>query len=206
MNKFIEEYHFESQVYLLNAVPDIYDYKTLLYIGAAIRIRYPREMMFIPYFKEAGYSIDVLEAWPPNVANLRKMNTEGWMFPDGQIGPGLFDEIFQGDIRELAAGSEYCPKVKDGYDVILWHHGPEHVREMDVPPILKYMEETANKIACIGCPNGDMWTGPIYGNPLDSHTASFRLDFFRKLGWKAKTSAKGDTKSRIIAWKRTDEN
>jgi len=49
-------------------IPDLFDYKTLLYIGAHVRKSFPFGMRMIPAFRKTGYSIDILEAFGPNIS------------------------------------------------------------------------------------------------------------------------------------------
>jgi len=178
--------------YLLHFVPDLLKFKTLLYIGArpgdgkkSVRMNHVRR------FLKAGYKVDILEVWPPNVEFIRE-----WNAANGEP----LREIIEGDVRELSA--------KEEYDVVMFWHGPEHVPKEDLKKVLDSMVVASKEIAVIGCPLGEYVQGDYQGNPYEEHLIYCQPDDFISLGWKtihiAKDNINGD--GNIMAWFRKEEN
>jgi len=165
---------------LQKLVPDLFNYKTLLYIGAS---RERAELL--NEFKNKGYKIDIIEAFKPNFEYLVK-NVR-------------VNKIFHGDIRSF----EFNKK----YDVVLWWHGPEHVRGEEVEPTLKKVLKLTKKILVLGCPFGSLKQGKVHENPYESHLSYFDVGFFEKWGFKVEYVGEKDfIGSSIIAVKDAKDN
>lgn len=177
---------------ILRCIPDIFEYKTMLYIGAKVKKTFPAGMQMVPDFKEAGYKIDVLEAWRPNVRGLLKMNRE----------KKIYRTIFLGDVRDL----DHI-LVGEDYDVVVWWHGPEHVKKEEIRPTLRKLEHHAKKLLIVACPYGLHEQGEAFGNPYEKHLSTiYPKDFKRRYGWHVDVIGKKDvTMSNLLAWKRTDD-
>lgn len=171
-------------------IPDIWNYETLLYIGARV-VEKTRErwdgMRMIPQFIKAHYGIDILEAWKRNVEELNKFNEE----------KNVFNKIIHGDVRNIRT------LVKQKYDIIMWYHGPEHVEEESVKPTLKYLEFLANYIAIAACPWGHYKQASIAGNYYEIHISHLYPEFFEYIGWQTDTLGEMDVKgSNLLTWRR----
>jgi len=166
------------------AIPKVYDYDTLLYIGAS-----PNRFELIDKFFYAGYEIDVLEIFEPNVKALEVMNRR-WK---------IFKNIMLGDVREVEQ------ILKHQYDVIVFWHGPEHLGLLDFKPTLRKLEDFALRLLICGCPWGDYPQGPVKGNEHEKHLSSLFPEDFQKLGYKTSTLRNRPGRgSNLLAWKETD--
>ena len=159
---------------LLEAIPEITNFKTVLYIGA----NKVRAQMLNLFKKE---NVIILEVWPQNAEDMRQ---EGY-------------NVIEADVRDL-------PSLDIGkFDAVIWWHGPEHVEEKKLPAILKAMEQKAKKAAIVACPWGRYEQGAVRGNPYEIHRSHLYPEFFIKLGWSVSTIGKKDRRgSNLLAWKR----
>lgn len=165
---------------LKKCIPDIFSYKTLLYIGANIR-----HMEMVLKFVKAGYTIHFLEIWPPNAARLEEN----------------FIRVIKGDVRTI---EKY--DIEKKYDVIMWWHGPEHVREEELSSTLNKLIERTNKITVIACPYGKFEQGSVRGNPYERHLSTLYKMSFRILGWKTNAIGEPDKPgSNLLAWHRKED-
>lgn len=147
---------------LSRLVPDLFTerYKSVLYIGAnGLR------SAFLPEFKQAGYNVTIVEAFPLNYQSLIKEHGD------------LFDAINQCLVED------FNPPNGRKYDVICWWHGPEHVEEEKLPEILQRVEEFGNLLVILGCPWGRYELGDAYGNPYERHRAFLYPEIFIDLGY-----------------------
>jgi hypothetical protein len=136
---------------IIHLVPGVFkgEYKTVLNIGAnAGRFSFGED------FRAAGYEITVLELYQVNVDSLKKL---GWV-----------KNAFCGDIRTFT--------TQEKYDVIFWWHGPEHVYEKELPPILQNLEKMCSKVVILGCPWGLSTADP-------THISHYDYGTFEKLGY-----------------------
>ena len=177
---------------LEECIPDIWDHDSLLYIGAKV-VEKKRPswggMRWIPQFHKAGYKIDVIEIWRPNVRQLIKFNQE----------EQAFSRIIRGDVRII---NRY---IKRKYDVVMWYHGPEHIRERYIKLTLKKLELLAKRVVVIGCPWGVYKQGATRKNFYEVHVSSLYLELFESLGWQTDTLGEKDVPgSNILAWKRME--
>ena len=139
--------------------PDLYDHKSVLYIGAR-----PDRKDYLLDFESAGYQIQILEVFTPNAEHLMK---EGWF-------------VIEMDVRDF-------PETKRIWDVIFWWHGPEHVGEEDLPKVLARLEAAAKKMVVLGCPWGNVPQSKILGNPAEEHLSFLDENFFEERGYTTET-------------------
>lgn len=138
---------------LLKLAPDLFTkYKNVLYIGAIppeINNQYDNPeagMAYLAEFKQAGYEITIVEAYLINYELL--VNKHGF-------------EVYNCCIEDFETDKKY--------DIVFWWHGPEHVKAVNLPDILKKIEGLANYLIVLGCPWGRYKLGPIHGNPYQEH-------------------------------------
>ena len=171
-------------------IPDAFDYSTMLYIGANAKKTYPSGMQMIPDFKEAGYKIDVIEAWRPNVRNLIRFNNRA----------KLFERIINGDVRNVKK------TVHKRYDIISWWHGPEHIKMSEIELTLEKLAGLAKVMVIVACPYGRHNQGKFCGNPYEKHLSVIYPEFYQELGdgWRWDAIGERDIKmGNLLAWKRT---
>jgi hypothetical protein len=150
---------------LLRACPDIFSYKTVLYIGAnADRYDFIMDSLSEPGegFVENGYIIDVLEMELDNVKHLQTLS--------------YLNEVIHGDVRTF--------KTNKKYDIVFWWHGPEHINAEEIPPALENLEKIAKVAVILGCPWG------FHDRP--DHLCHNQPELFQSLGYITDTS--GDEK------------
>ncbi|MBU1135990.1 MAG: hypothetical protein KJ559_00575 [Nanoarchaeota archaeon] len=141
---------------ILELAPNVFDYKSVLYIGARTdRFDFSQE------FRKANYKITVVEAYKENVEYLKKI-------------PWLKEVIYQ-DIRKFKSSKKY--------DIVFWWHGPEHIEKEELKKTLKKLESMCNKIIVLGCPWGDIKLKELSKNPYEKHLSDFDGDEFEKLGY-----------------------
>jgi len=167
-------------------IPNVYDYRTLLYIGAS-----PNRFELIDEFFYVGYEIDVLEIFEPNVKALKIINRR-WK---------IFNEIICGDVRNVERILKHC------YDVIVFWHGPEHLLKHDLAPTILKLEDFAHHLLICGCPWGDYPQGAVKGNQHEKHLSSLFPADFQSLGFNVSTIRKHPGRgSNLLAWKENDES
>lgn len=177
--------------FLLSSVPDLLSYKTLLYIGIRPGWR-PGSLTahHVLKFFRAGYIVDILEIWPPHIEYIRKWNEKHKKFRN----------IIEGD-------AEYLNRVvKEKYDVVMFWHGPEHLKRENFGIVLEKMCCAAKRLVIVGCPLGEYKQSKVMGNPYDRHLSSFYPDDFTSLGWNVLAVVKDNVygEGNIMAWFRKE--
>jgi hypothetical protein len=142
---------------LLRVAQDIFNFKSVLYIGA-----HKERSQILEEFLKNNYKITLLEVFKPNV--------------DYWKSSGLIDEVVEGDVRTFDSDKKF--------DVVFWWHGPEHIKEGELLPTLSRIEEIAEKMVVLGCPWGECDQGVSYGNEFETHHTIFNEGYFEKLGYK----------------------
>jgi len=192
---------YERDRQLDRCLPELYSYKTLLYIGVKVRWNYP---MFRGQdkFDRAGYKIDVLEINPKTVKRLKQMNKTGHRFRNTFRHPPMFRTIYEGDVRKV---KEIVPRI---YDVVMWWQGPEHVRLHEVKPTLDALWGKTKHLLVLGCPcsgitdEHPMAIGKSDGN-YSMHYSRFDKQFFIDLGFKVDIVGEcGKKGNNMLAYKR----
>jgi hypothetical protein len=61
--------------------------------------------------------------------------------------------------------------IPNSFDIILWGHGPEHIKYEEMLPTFEAMYEKSNKGIICFCPWGSYYDyqGPMNGNPSEEH-------------------------------------
>jgi len=173
----------------INAIPSVFDYETMLYIGAN-----PRRLELIDLFFVHEYAIDVLEVWEKNFDDLVKWN-EKWK---------IFQDLYYGDVRMIDEVAFFVHEGKiQKWDIILFWHGPEHLPRLDVAPALAKLEKHANHLVIVGCPRGEYKQAPVDGNPFERHESYLYEKDFQDIGYLTNTLRPHKTRgSNIVAWKK----
>jgi hypothetical protein len=174
---------------MTRCIPDVFDYSTMLYIGAKAKKTYPCGMQMVPDFKEAGYKIDVLEIWQPNILSLIKLNNQN----------NIFDRIIEGDVKEIEKA------VQGRYDIISWWHGPEHIKMTETESTLEKLSGLAKIMVIVASPYGRHKQDEFRGNPHEKHLSAVYPEFYEELGdgWKWDAIGQRDvTMGNLLAWKR----
>ena len=153
-------------------IPDLYDHKTVLYIGArSDRSDYLQE------FLDAGCRVTVIEVFKKNVKELEKIEH-----------PNL--TVAQMDV-------EFFPVVdKPIYDIVFWWHGPEHAE--DPAFTIAKLEYAAGVAVVMGCPWGHVKQRVILGNPWEEHKSLLGHQFFEDQGYETECLGNKDEKGSNI--------
>lgn len=161
-------------------VPEVFGPGTLLYIGASVR-----RAQFLDALIDAGRRVTIVEAYVFNARHYRNY-------------PGL-EAVVCGDVRDLARLD--LPHAR--YAVAFWWHGPEHVRNEELPAVLGAIEACADLVV-LGCPWGVYPQAEVGGNRYERHIATLEPDVFHALGYRVDTlgRAGGRSASNILAVKR----
>lgn len=142
---------------LKRMVPDLFNYKTVLYVGArSDRFDYGSDFM------KKNCKVTVLEVWKRNVAYLNTVS-------------GLFS-VLHGDVKTY----EFKEK---SFDVVFWWHGPEHIDKALLNTVVEKLEKIAKKLVVLGCPWGKVQQYSIDGNPFEEHRTYIDGSDFLKLGY-----------------------
>ena len=158
---------------LQRLIPDLYDYKSVLYIGArSDRFDYGED------FRDAGYEIIILEIFKTNVRYLRTIKWVRW--------------VICGDARRLTYS---CLRH---HDIIFWWHGPEHIKDYEIPVTVMNLEKYAKVAVVLGCPWGYFRQGAIHGNEYEEHVSSNDYQIFEQLGYTVECLGKKDERGSNI--------
>jgi len=172
---FIRDIRNERDKQLERCIPGLFDYKSVLYIGANI---YRCDVL--KDFRNHGYKIDILEPFKGNCDYYR-----------GVIG---INKVHQGTIQK------FITPIK--YDIVFWWHGPEHVTKEDLEISLKNMESMAKFLVVLGSPWGKNDQEQIYGNPLEKHVSSIYEEDFNQRGYAVDAIGTKDTwNSNLLIWR-----
>lgn len=173
---FVNDIRTYREIQLIENIPDVYDYKSVLYIGASTR----RQEM-VKNFRCHGYEIDIVEPFLTNVEYCKLM-------------PGI-DNVYESKIQT------FLPKRK--YDIVMWWHGPEHLLRDEIVYTLNHIERMANKYVILACPWGKYEQGTTDGNIHENHTKHWYPQEFNRLGYKTNTIGKVDVPgSNLLAYKK----
>lgn len=166
--------------FLEGFVPDVFSYKTVLYIGAS-----PLRQILAKEFKDHGASIDLVEVWPVNLQSLRTTHAN------------VFDNFILGDVRKLDQ------VIKKTYDVVCWWHGPEHVLPSEFEETLQALKPFAKHLIITACPHGNFPQGAYGGNEFETHHQALVPEDFHRIGWYAISfGMRDDPWSWVMAWYR----
>ena len=166
---------------LLRCIPDVLNYKSILYVGG--HYRFGRDLQLLPYFMEEGYHCDVIEIFDGNIKQLREDKRIRFVFHD--------------DI------TTFDPGWDAKWDVVLWHHGPEHIAKEQLPGVLLKMERYTRHLVILGAPYGLYEQGAEYGNHWETHLSTWYPEDFQSYGLETDAIGDPDVKNgNIFAWNR----
>jgi len=165
---------------LMTMCPDIFSFKSVLYIGA----KHDRSD-FLEDFQKSGYEITILEIYKPNVEYLKNIP---WI-----------NEVVEADVCKFFTDKKF--------DVIFWWHGPEHVKKEEIELTLKKLEFLSNNLVILGCPWGIVPQDRNSNkNPFEEHISFFDTGYFENLGYKTDYFGKKDVMgSNILSLKRKNK-
>ena len=145
---------------LLEAVPNIFKAKSVLYVGAR-----PDRNDFLDEFQKNKSKITILEIYKPNTDYFKNIP---WV-----------DEVIEGDVSDATL------KLKKNFDVVFWWHGPEHVEEKKIAETLKRLESVAKKYVILGCPWGKVEQNKNLEekNKFEKHVSYLDTGYFEKYGY-----------------------
>ena len=157
---------------LQRLIPDLYDYKSVLYIGArSDRFDYGED------FRDAGYEVTILEIFKPNVRYLRTIK---WV-----------KYVCHCDVRKFWG-------ISNWFDIIFWWHGPEHIKDYEISATVLNLEKYAKVAVVLGCPWGYFRQGAIHGNKYEAHVSSNDYQIFEQLGYTVECLGKKDERGSNI--------
>jgi hypothetical protein len=158
-------------------IPDVFDYKTLLYVGVN---RMRNQLVF--EFLKSHYIIDVVEVFKPNYEAILN-----------EINP--YRDVYNCNILDFKSGKKY--------DVVMFWHGPEHIEKSKLKGLIVQMLKYTEKMLIFGCPNGRYEQGAEYGNPFENHISHYTAEDLQKLGLQTDVIGELNEKgSNILSWKR----
>lgn len=157
-------------------VPALLDPMTCLYVGARAEA-----MALVPELVESGWKMTILEPFAPYRESLKAF-------------PAL--EVIAGDIRTF--------KTRRRWQLAIWWHGPEHVREEEIEAATENLASLSLGWIVLGAPNGRYTQGAIDGNPQQAHVSTVTGDFYRLRGWAVKEFGPQHKQgSELVAWRET---
>lgn len=166
---------------IIRNIPEVLVMKGhILYVGGS-----PGKIQLVNKLID-NYTIDLLEVHFPNFIAISK--------------EGVFDRCVWGDVRDIDRLSIWQPKK---YDITIWWHGPEHVRNYEMVMTLKKLEHITESLILLGCPYGKYEQGEIKGNIYERHFQALYPDEFVALGYEVSHIGEPDSgpESCLIAWK-----
>jgi hypothetical protein len=130
--------------------------------------------VWLELFKEKD--VEFLEIFNRNVQKIRDL---------GYV-------VHKGDVRT------FVPNRK--YDVVVWSHGPEHIKKEEIPDTLALIESYTTKIVILLAPWGLHEQGISHDNINECHLSTLYEDDFP--GYNVWTVGEKDVKkSEIVAWR-----
>ncbi|MDP2652064.1 MAG: hypothetical protein Q8O94_02920 [bacterium] len=141
---------------LLRLFPDIFNCKSVLYIGAK-----KKRSHYADNFVKAGAFVSVLEAHKPNI--------------DGLVDEPWIHELIHGDVRLYETDKKY--------DVVFWWHGPEHIESNLLSYVVAKLEAIATKGVVLACPWGKYIQGASGGNEYEVHLSHYHHEIFESMGY-----------------------
>lgn len=168
----------------VSAIPGVFKFKTLLYIGAK-----PDRIEMVDLFLAHRFTIDILEVWRPNIEALRKANEQ----------QRIFRTIFEGDVRRLMSYSFFPIDI---YDVTMFWHGLEHLKKEEIHATVKGIERITKFLVIFGCPIGKYEQDEVEGNVHEKHLSFLEPKDFHRMGYRTSTVRPNKPRgSNLCAWK-----
>lgn len=163
----------------IEAIPGVFKFKTLLYIGANTD-----RIELVDLFLKHKFVIDVLEVWKPNVEGLRDLNSKH----------RIFRCVMEGDARRIPAGMKW--------DIVMFWHGLEHLKKEEIHATVKGIERVAKFLVIFGCPVGQYEQDAVDGNEFEKHLSFLVPKDFHDLGYRTSVvRPKKPRGSNLCAWK-----
>lgn len=157
-------------------IPEIWNYKTVLYVGAR---KFRRD--FTNDFRKHNYQIDILEIFDKNFESLKKLK---WV-----------NNLIKGDVKNIDK------LINKKYDIVFWWHGPEHIYKKELKNTLNKLKKLTNHLVVCGCPYGRYEQGACYGNKWEKHLSYLDIKDFEKNGFETSTLGKKDALgNNLLAW------
>lgn len=173
---FVNDLRSARDIQLVKCIPDIFDHKSVLYVGANTH-----RQQILKDFRNHEYNIDIVEPFAANVEYCKLI-------------PGI-DNVYHSDIKSFAA-----PRL---YDIVFWWHGPEHINRTEYEQTFSHMEKMASKYVVLSCPWGINPQDAIDNNNFEIHRTHAYEHDFRVYGYTVDVIGKKDTwNSNLIAWKK----
>jgi len=142
---------------LKRLIPDLFTYKSVLYIGAR-----NKRIDYGDMFRENQYQITIVEIFKPNVKYLKTIK---WI-----------KDVIHADINTF--------KTNNKYDIVFWWHGPEHIEKSKLQGIISKLETFADVAVVLGCPWGDVVQANKDNNPYERHISYLDCGDFESMGYK----------------------
>jgi len=162
-------------------IPDSWDYKKVLYIGANEKRFHYNERL-----KKNECITDVLEIDKERCEGIEKKFN--WL-----------NKVICGNVINV---DQLLPDVK--YDMVLWSHGPEILEKKYFEVTISKLEKITNNLLVIMCP----WGRYVYGKPsselnaIDTNITALYEEDFRVLGFMTSVLGERDVNnSNLLAWK-----
>ena len=161
-------------------VPELFNHPgTILYVGAS-----PHRFDLRKGLIEAKHKIVLLERYYPNCTHFRCDQSLEW--------------VIYGDVRDI-----WKHQIPIPVDIVIWWHGPEHIREGEFHDAVFNLEIIAGSLVVLASPWGMCPQGDTYGNLFEVHRSTLYKRHYVKLGYQVATCGAKDKppRSDLIAWK-----
>lgn len=169
---------FAKRKHLVKALYGSKRFYRMLYVGSALRS--PTDYRII---RQKTKWIDCLEIWPPTIEFLKERK--------------LYNRIILGDIAEYTD--------LDGYDIVVWWHGPEHMEMDRAKETIIRLRETA-PIVWLATPWGASPQGGVFDNPFNAHRSVWLPENFEECGYSTAVCGRVNGKgSQLVAWYPKDQ-
>jgi len=155
-------------------VPDIWEGKSVLYIGAnAERFHY------YDYLREKNCKVDVLEIDAKACKYLRTLD---------------LNSVIEGDVITARLFR---------YDIVFWSHGPELIFKGYFKYLVERLEKAASEMVVMMCPWGRYsYTTEELKRQKYPNIASLYEEDFKELGYETSTLGEKDVNgSNLLAWR-----
>ena len=165
----------QRQDQLEKNIPEIWTYKSVLYIGACAK-----RFHFNNALKNNGMLVDLLEIDPERAEEVG--NLHRWL-----------NHVYCKDVRRVDE------IITDPYDVVFWSHGPEMVPKHDIPLTLNKLWDLTGKVMVLMCPWGKYSYSAKYKSKYKNITSLYEEDFE---GFNISTLGDVDTNgNNLLAWR-----
>lgn len=176
---FVNDIRSAREKQLEKCIPDLFNYKSVLYIGANTH-----RQQILKDFRNHGYEIDIVEPFEDNCKFCALI-------------PGVAN-VWESIIQDF--------NLDIKYDIVFWWHGPEHIDKEEYEKTFAKIESLANKYVVFGVPWGINPQDAIDGNDYEIHRTYVYPEDFQKYGYQTDTIGVKDTfNNNLIAYKKIQE-